>query len=749
MQFRLTPIVLAIAMSNSNQAAAQEKLLTLPQLTVVGKPTNAPVNVPNPAENVTAQQMESYNIVNSEDAIKYLPNIAVRKRYIGDRNSIISVRSTSSRQSARGVVYADGLLLSNFLGSDFGFPPRWSLVSPEEIAKVDVLYGPYSAIYPGNSLGATVLITTKMPEKFEANAKVQAFSQRFELYGTNDTFDGQQITASLGNRHDKLSYLVSFERLDNKSQPLSFATLPQSTTPATGAQVTGAHQDRDQFGVRRVVIGINSEGVDHTIQDQIKTKLTYDFTPALQGAFTAGYWQQDRDSAVTSYLRNASGNPVTSGAVNIGGFLYTIPTAAFAPSNGDDARWLYGLSLKTRHSTGWNYEAIASLFNVTKDITRTSSSAGSGAGTVAFGNGSGWKTLDLKADYKPIKPGHRVTFGYHYDGYKLKNTTYNATNWEAESLSTPNSTFSGKTETQALFIQDAWQLAEAWKLILGTRWERWSAHDGSRGVGNAAPLSYSERSESHFSPKASVEYLLNENWLFHFSVGKAYRFPTVSELFQGRITGNALINNDPNLRPENALSKDLTVERLTDNGKVRFSIYEDEVRNTLFSQLLNPSGTTTVQTIQNVDRVRTRGAEIAYNRENIAVQGVEINASLAYNHAITLENANNPASVGKRFYRIPLWRADLVGIYHQTPALAYMLAARYSGRQYNTLDNSDTNPTTFGGTSNYTVFDAKLTFAPRNDIKLGIGIDNITDRRYYVYHPYPGRTVYGEAKYSF
>jgi hypothetical protein len=33
---------------------------------------------------------------------------------------------------------------------------------------VDVLYGPFSALYPDNSLGATVLINTRMPKQFEA-----------------------------------------------------------------------------------------------------------------------------------------------------------------------------------------------------------------------------------------------------------------------------------------------------------------------------------------------------------------------------------------------------------------------------------------------------------------------------------------------------------------------------------------------------------------------------------------------------
>ena len=126
---------------------------------------------------------------------------------------------------------------------------------------------------------------------------------------------------------------------------------------------------------------------------------------------------------------------------------------AFAPGNGEDARWLYGLSLRTRNETGWNFSGVASLFDVTKDISRTASTAGNGPGTVTYGDGTGWRTLDLKADYRPqqLKGGHWVTLGYHYDNYRLSNTTYNTSDWQAATISAFNNAFAGKTETQALY----------------------------------------------------------------------------------------------------------------------------------------------------------------------------------------------------------------------------------------------------------------------------------------------------------
>ena len=56
------------------------------------------------------------------------------------------------------------------------------------------------------------------------------------------------------------------------------------------------------------------------------------------------------------------------------------------------------------------------------------------------------------------------------------------------------------------------------------------------------------------------------------------------------------------------------------------------------------------------------------------------------------------------------------------------------------------NPNTYGGTSTYTVVDAKFTFRPTKRTELGIGVDNLFDHRYYVFHPYAGRTVYVEGR---
>jgi len=749
---------LAVAPAHADTASADT---TLPAVSVSANsaanesvaPRAVDPNLPASVETVTREQFSNWNVVNSEDVLKYMPNLAVRKRFIGDLNSIIAVRGTSNTQSARGLVYADGLLLSNLLGNNFSFPPRWSMVSPDEIQQVDVIYGPYSALYPGNSLGATVVISTRMPKKFEAEADVKAFTQHFSLYGVNRNFNGSEASASIGNRIGKFSFLLGVNHLENTSQPLQFATLAKSGTPAKAGDtpVTGAYFYNNQTNTPTAILGINGEGIEHTVQDQFKLKMQYDFTPTLQGAFTLGYWHQTYNSETSSFLRDANGNAVYGGKVSINGYEYTIPASAFAPSLGHSENWLYGVRLKTRNATGWNGEAIASYYDVSNSVARLASSGapGNGAGTVTFGDGTGWKTLDLRSTYTPASTqaglaNHALAFGYHYDNYFLDNESYSTLNWRDGSATSFANAFAGKTQTQALYAQDAWRLLPRWKFVYGVRYEDWRAYDGSQALPGTR-VALANASEQHFSPKASLSFDVSDDLTLRASIGRAYRFPTVSELFQGQINGSSIVNNNPNLKPEDDLSKELTAEWAHWNGIFRFSLFQDDVKNTIFSQ----TDTTVIPNVtnfQNIGKVRSRGVETSYSGENVFVRGLDLLASVAYTQSKIIANAQNPASVDKYFYRIPLWRVNVAATYRFDERAAVTLAARYSGRQYNTLTNTDTNPDVFGGTSSYTVADAKFTFRPTKLSEVGIGVDNIFDARYFVYHPYPGRTFYLEAK---
>ena len=114
-----------------------------PAIVVVGT-REAAHHSANSKESADADQLRTTtNVRNTEDALRYFPSLFVRKRHIGDTQAPLATRTSGVGASARSLVYADGVLLSALIGNNNNFAsPRWGMVSPEEIDRVDVLYGP-------------------------------------------------------------------------------------------------------------------------------------------------------------------------------------------------------------------------------------------------------------------------------------------------------------------------------------------------------------------------------------------------------------------------------------------------------------------------------------------------------------------------------------------------------------------------------------------------------------------------------
>src|SRR5262249_54081736 len=134
-------------------------------------PVKQKYQLPQTAESITAKEIqETVNAVDTEDALKYFPSLFLRKRNYGDTQAVLATRTWGVGSSARSLVYADDILLSALIANNNTIgAPRWGLVSPGQISRIDFLYGPFAAAYPGNSVGGVVQITTKMPDKPEAS----------------------------------------------------------------------------------------------------------------------------------------------------------------------------------------------------------------------------------------------------------------------------------------------------------------------------------------------------------------------------------------------------------------------------------------------------------------------------------------------------------------------------------------------------------------------------------------------------
>lgn len=757
-------------------------------VTIVGssQPTSLPTQIPATMEGVTAEQIaRTINTTDSEDALKYLPSLLVRKRYIGDHNhAVLSSRASGTGNSARSAVYADGMLLSNYLGNGVGglsFPPRWGMVTPEEIERVDVMYGPFSAAFPGNSAGAVVVFTTHMPKAFEAHAKAGYANQPFALYNTRATYRAWETRASVGNKSGAFAWLLNFNQADSHGQPLTFSTrlLGKGTAGTAGTPVSGAVRDASNTGSPWVVLGTGTEY--HTRQDHFKAKLAYDITPTIRANYVLGVWQNSSEGRAVSYLRDAAGRPVYRGPINIDGLAFTGSQALgdgdFAVTRERLAHVMHGLTLKSHTQGVWDWEANASRYDYRRDDKRQNAAsnplpdaAAGGAGTLADGSGTGWANLALKGSWRPdgIEGAHILDFGLQQDNYTLRyRTSRIGGNGTADPAGTLASQVSGKTRLLSAYAQDAWALAPRWKTVLGLRAEQWRADSGLTVFPPPAPTvsdtnpanpttPYAARHENALSPKAALSYQALPDGVLKASIGQAVRMPTVSELYGATSATHSAYVNDPSLKPETSWTSELTAEKELGSALLRMTVFAENTHDALYSQTtLEPAiagADKSVTRVQNIGRIRTRGFEIAVSGTDIAAKGLDLSGSVTYADSVIRANdgfvATPGDTLGKRQPNIPRWRATALASYRVDAQWTVSLGARYSGRQYRTLNNADVNGFSYQGVSPYATADLRVRYRIDRQWSVAVGIDNLNNDKYWNFHPYPQRSASAELTFD-
>lgn len=745
-------------------AAAEAAPAELPAIDVTARgevkpavPENIPATVVAVDKETIATQV---NAPTTAAALKYLPSVEVRERFIGDRNGILSTRTTGTLESARSLVYADGLLLSNLIGNSYSYPPRWGAVSPWEIERVDMVYGPFSAAYPGNAMGGVAAITTRMPDAFEAHGSLKGFAQPFSLYGTKDTYPGYDASFAIGNKFERFSFRLGLDHLDARGQPMSYSTAntPTPAAAATGTVVSGANFDTDGKNVARTVFGATS--MDHTIQDTLKFKAAFDVTDEIVASYTAGLWHNTSYTGVESYLKRADGTAFYARAADCkfsiaSGAQWLNYNACQNPGSSESTHLLQGASIRSNTGGVFDFGASVSAYDYLTDDGRAATKYGQAqTGTRTDLSGTGWYTGDLEGIWRPetaLLGKHEVTSGLHWDLYRYRSTTTNTSNWSSGTFASANSASRGETQTGAIYIQDAWKFAPKWTLTAGLRGETWRADDGNNFVAGKGGVDYVARSDSSLSPKIALAFQATDEILVRGSYGRAKRYPTVTELFQSVTVGSSLYQSTPNLKPENIDAWELAGEFRRGGTFARLSGFLTDNSDAIAAQQECTDATclTKVTWNDNVGKVRIWGAEAVVEQRDAFISGLDLRGSATLAFSRILENAAQPTYVGNQWPRIPRWRAKATASYRFDEKWIAAMGLRYSSGGYNSLDNSDTNWSVYGESSPYLTFDAKLTWKVAEHWGVAFGVDNITNAKYYVAHPYPQRTFFSELKIDF
>lgn len=330
----------------------------------------------------------------------------------------------------------------------------------------------------------------------------------------------------------------------------------------------------------------------------------------------------------------------------------------------------------------------------------------------------------------------------------------NASDWRAEGPLTPFTAFSGETRLASAFAQRVLDLRPGLRAVLGLRHEAWQALRGSKTASTGQTVSYAHRRETAFSPKAALGWAASDTLDLRASVGRAVRWPTVGELFQGGVSSSgAYVEGDPATNPGLAAERSWTGELSAlwhaEAGELRATLFAEDTRDALYSQSAVIDGRT-VSSVQNIARIGTLGLELA-GRGDLG-KAWRWQASLTHADSTIKDNAgfvSTPGdTLGRQQPRVPRWRASLLLSRALTPSLDASFGARYGSTQYGNLNNADANGRTYQGFSAYLTTDLKLHWRITRHWSASAGVDNLNGAEYWNFHPYPGRTVQASMRWD-
>lgn len=175
----------------------------------------------------------------------------------------------------------------------------------------------------------------------------------------------------------------------------------------------------------------------------------------------------------------------------------------------------------------------------------------------------------------------------------------------------------GRERTFGVFAQDVLSLTPELILTLGARVDRWrnyAALSTTRSLarpGAPTVINFADRTETAFNPRASLLYKVTDTVSLVASAYRAFRAPTLNELYRAFRVGDVLTLANENLRAERLTGGETGANFSLLNGRfaARGLVFWSEITRPIANVTLTVTPNLITRQRQNLGRTRARGVE--------------------------------------------------------------------------------------------------------------------------------------------
>lgn len=176
----------------------------------------------------------------------------------------------------------------------------------------------------------------------------------------------------------------------------------------------------------------------------------------------------------------------------------------------------------------------------------------------------------------------------------------------------------GRERDLGVFLKDIVRLTPRLSVMGGARIDRWRNYDAHadtralRSGGTSTVEPFPNRVETAFSPQISLLYKPAGSVSLFASANKAFRAPTLNELYRSFRLGNILTLANESLRAERSTGGEAGVGINSFDGRLslRGSFYWTEITQSIANVTLSSTPDLITRKRQNLGRIRSRGIEV-------------------------------------------------------------------------------------------------------------------------------------------
>jgi outer membrane receptor protein involved in Fe transport len=248
-----------------------------------------------------------------------------------------------------------------------------------------------------------------------------------------------------------------------------------------------------------------------------------------------------------------------------------------------------------------------------------------------------------------------------------------------------NNIAGGRQRSTGLFGEDIFRVASKWTVIAGVRWDDWNNFNGSTvriglPAGTAAGQLFPNRSETSFSPRLSLMRNLGGNAAIWLAGYRAFRAPTLNELYRSFRQGSIVTNNNPLLRAERLTGAETGLRAATFHQKFesRGTIFWADIVNPVTNVTLSSTPSLITRERENLGRIRSLGAEL----DGIVhvSNSIQISAGYQFTHAYVVNSTQS--LVGKLVPEVPKQQLTWEARYWSPTRIMLSIQGRFASSQF-------------------------------------------------------------------